>query len=115
MVVLNLNGGNTMEKRKVIRCHINSKVNIKYSSNTNKNWQSAIIDISVHGIAFEINDKLSEGAVVELNFPPFAATVKATIKRVSSKINSYVHGAQFKDLSFIDQNMLYNIIQSSLT
>ncbi|MFH1414743.1 MAG: PilZ domain-containing protein [Elusimicrobiota bacterium] len=69
-----------VEKRQHPRKKSSTRVSIKSSGNTGRAWIAPVIDMSMDGIAFEIEEKLNEGDDIELNSPPFAATLKATVK-----------------------------------
>lgn len=103
------------EKRKSKRFKTLNLADVNYrsaSGNTGRGRdRGVVIDISMGGLTYASTRMFSHGDYVVFNFPPGDLRVSGTITRVKQDDSHYLHGVEFKWVSYLNKIRLSSMMQ----
>lgn len=103
------------EKRKHRRFKTLNLADVTYKSASDVSVEGkdrgVVVDISMDGLVYASTRMFSLGDYVVFNFPPGDLRVSGTVTRVEQDDSHYLHGVEFKWISYLNKIRLSNMMQ----
>jgi hypothetical protein len=106
------------ERRKDTRVKLVTPAEIRYSANTVLFYNALVRNVSMGGIALEMERELQVGSVLDIRFRlPNNSAFKAkgaVIWELSSGENQYIHGVNFSKIGLLSSFRLRRFIKNEI-